>query len=262
MQEPELRAALVAALPRLRRVAHRIACPPTEPDDLVQDTVERAWRERSGFRGGAAVSTWLHRILVNRAIDLCRATRRARAGSAGTADPDDIGDFEVDDPAALACRASDVRALRAALSRLPTADRTVLALHDGEGWTARRVAEVCGLTTAAVQKRVQRGRIRLVRELATPAERAGRPAPECRAARADAPAFAEGALSGPRRAAVEEHLGNCDRCPSLLQALIGLRRAWERAPGPGPVPPEILSKVEDLLGADVLVDPWAATRSR
>lgn len=72
MDEPAFVAAMSAELPRLQRLARRVACGTTDPDDLVEDTLERAWRSRDRFRADSTAPTWLHRILVNRAIDLCR----------------------------------------------------------------------------------------------------------------------------------------------------------------------------------------------
>jgi RNA polymerase sigma-70 factor (ECF subfamily) len=238
------RDAVVAAIPRLRRLAYRVACPETDPDDLVQDTLERAWRSRERFRADATVTTWLHRILVNRAADLCRQTRVVASLDADTVES--LMDFEVDDVDTLLSRAADTAELRAALSRLPTNERMVLALHDGEGWTARRVGDVCGLTTAAVHKRLQRGRVRLTRELAGVQGRAQRPSPHCLRVRANASDYVDGRLCGDRKRWVEEHIRCCAQCPSLVQALIGLRAALEYAPGTPDPPDDVLRGLRAL----------------
>jgi RNA polymerase sigma factor (sigma-70 family) len=232
-------------MPRLRRLAYRVAGPAADPDDLVQDTLERAWRSRAEFRADASVTTWLHRILVNRAIDLGRP-----AGVAVTPlDPDTLAallDFEVDDVASVLSRAADTAKLRAALSRLPAHERMVLALHDGEGWTAGRIAEVCGLTTAAVHKRLQRGRIRLLRQLTEVEVSARPPSPQCASARADASDYVDGRLDDDRKRQVEEHIRSCTRCPALVQALIGLRAALECTPGSPEPPADVLRQLRDL----------------
>jgi RNA polymerase sigma-70 factor (ECF subfamily) len=233
------RDAVVAATPRLRRLAFRLACPGTDPDDLVQDALERAWRSRERFRADAAVTTWLHRILVNRAADLCRRSD-ATVTPLDADTVESLIDFEIDDVDALLARAADIAELRAALSRLPTDERMVLALHDGEGWTARRVGEVCGLTTAAVYKRLQRARVRLARELVGGQGRAQRPSAECRQVRADASDYVDGRLDGDHRRQVEEHIRGCAVCPSLVQALIGLRAALEYTPGTPDPPDDVL----------------------
>ncbi|ORW11406.1 sigma-70 family RNA polymerase sigma factor [Mycobacterium kyorinense] len=245
MEDLAFRDAVAAAIPRLRRLAYRVACSETDPDDLVQDTLERAWRSRVQFRADATVTTWLHRILINRAIDLCRPSRVAVT----PLDVDTLAslmDFEVDDVDTVLARAADIAKLRAALSQLPDLERMVLALHDGEEWTASRIGEVCGLTTAAVHKRLQRGRIRLIRQLSGAEVSARRPSPQCRAARADALDYVDGRLDDGRRRQVEEHIRGCARCPSLVQALIGLRAALEDTPGSREPPEDVLRRLRNL----------------
>lgn len=53
---------LVVEIPRLRRLAQRVASAGTDPEDLAQDALERAWQVRTSFREQAKLSTWLHRI--------------------------------------------------------------------------------------------------------------------------------------------------------------------------------------------------------
>lgn len=154
MDEQDFLERVTPEIRRLRRLAHRVACPGTEPDDLLQDTLERAWNSRDRFRADAAISTWLHRILVNRALDLCRRSAKVSTVTLDAETIDAHVDFEIDDLDALLARASDAGDLRAAMSRLPTDERMVLGLHDGEGWTARRIGEICGIPTATIHKRL------------------------------------------------------------------------------------------------------------
>lgn len=245
MDDLAFRDAVVAAIPRLRRLAYRVACPETDPDDLVQDTLERAWRSRGRFRADATVTTWLHRILVNRAADLCHRSHVALPIDADTIES--LMDFEVDDVDTLLARAADIAQLRAALSRLPTDERMVLALHDGEEWTARRVGEVCGLSTAAVHKRLQRARVRLSRELVGVQGRARRPSPRCRQVRAHASDYVDGRLDDDHKRQVEEHIRGCALCPSLVQALVGLRAVLEHTPGASEPPEDVLRRLRALL---------------
>lgn len=226
MDDSDFRDALAAEIPRLRRLASRVAPVGTDPDDLVQDTLERAWRGREAFRAGSAASTWLHRILVNRAQDLTGKT---------TATPVDVTDledrhlfgFEVDDPAVVLERAHDIAQLRAALSRLAPLDRMILALHDGEGWPVKDIAEACGLGTAAAHKRLQRGRFRLAHALTDEVYGISPPDEHCLHARSMAGDYFDGLLATDDRLRIEEHLRTCERCPPLGQALLGLRGALE-----------------------------------
>jgi RNA polymerase sigma-70 factor (ECF subfamily) len=230
--------ALIVAIPRLRRLAHRIASPPVDPEDLLQDALERAWRSRDTFRDDATITTWLYRILVNRAVDLHRLARslpvpNSEGDLAGPADPAGI---DVVDPVAVLERAADIAQLRAALTHLAPGERTVLALHDGEGWTARLIGEVLDLPPGTVHKRVQRARLRLLRALTVADGPARPPSEHCHRTRGNALAYLDGTLDDPTRRLVEDHIAGCARCPSLVQALLGLPDTLRRAPGPdGPV---------------------------
>jgi RNA polymerase sigma factor (sigma-70 family) len=231
VDDEQFRAMLEAEIPRLRRVVERLAPIGVDPDDLAQDTLERAWRSRGSFRAEAAPATWLYRIALNRASDLAPRGSAPLVLDVDSLADDDLFDFEVDDPADVLDRAADTAALRAALSRLAPVDRMVLALHDGEGWAAREIGEACGIGPAAAHKRVQRGRFRLARELAN----APATGPErdvlCASVRTLAPEYLDGSLDAQRSAVVEEHIKDCHRCPPLAQAVIGLRAALERGVG-------------------------------
>lgn len=241
MDEEAFRRQLLAEVPRLARVAHRLTPPGVDHEDLVQDVLERAWRSRMGFRHGSRLSTWLHAIMINRANDLTRRRQHEREEIL----EQDLLEFEIDDPVAAVERAEDAGLLRAALSRLSPLDRTVLVLHDGEQWTAGQVAEICGMSADAVHKRVQRARLRLARELAECPSAASvwRVSPACRRAREAASAYLEGELDPATRAAVDEHLQRCQRCPALIQALVGLRGAL--ATSGVPVPNRLREAVRD-----------------
>jgi len=236
MDAGELAVRLQAELPRLRRLAERLAPAGVEPEDLVQDVVERAWRARGSFRAQAQASTWLHRILVNRAADLARRGGARPRSVALEGEEVDLLAWagELGDPALLAQRAEDRALLRAALSRLAPGDRTVLVLFDGEEMEAAQIGQILGIGAEAVHKRVQRARWRLARELAA-GERApaaaGPPPPSCRVALARAGDYLEDRLEAEERARVDAHLRGCERCPPLVQALVGLRAAL-RAPAP------------------------------
>jgi RNA polymerase sigma factor (sigma-70 family) len=240
MTDDEFRGLLLAELPRLRRLSHRLTPPGVDAEDLAQDVLERAWRSRLEFRGVSVPSTWLHRIMVNRAADLAR--RGSRVGSEAV---EDYLLVEIDDPAAVLARAEDEAELRGALSRLRPEDRTALVLFDGEGLTAAEVGEVCGVSAAAVHKRVQRARWRLARELSeptTPPAACGLPSEACRNARHQASDYLDGRLDGPSEATVDRHLRHCTRCPPLVQALVGLRAAL-RSGAEARAPTELLRAV-------------------
>lgn len=234
MDDPAFGASMSAELPRLHRLAQRVACSATDPDDLVQDTLERAWRSRDRFRADSAAATWLHRILVNRAIDLCRRAGQIAVTGLDSVDDESLFDLEITEPGAVIAAAEDCARLRVALSRLASDERMVLVLHDGEGWSARRIGEICGLPTGTVHKRLQRGRVRLLRALAGTASGVGQePAESCRRIRSGASDYLDGRLNDAQVEELEAHVESCIRCPALVQALLGLKAALGREPRSG-----------------------------
>jgi RNA polymerase sigma-70 factor (ECF subfamily) len=245
MEDQQFQEALVAEMPRLARLGHRLTPPEVDEQDLVQDVLERAWRSRSGYREEARLSTWLHTIMVNRMNDLAR---RSGAGPVVDEEVDlDVCAVAVDDPEAVQQRAADAAELRAALSTLSTDDRTVLVLCDGEDWTARETGELLGSGTEAVHKRLQRGRIRLAAALAEAGADPGQGhAPEsCRAARDAVSDYIDDRLEPPDRELVDRHLRECRRCPPVAQAVVGVREAMKRHPG-DEVPPALRLAVSEL----------------
>src|ERR1700745_3259864 len=73
---------------RLWAVALRITCDPDDAADALQDAMISAFRRAGDFRGESAVTTWLHRIVVNASLDLLR--RRSAQSVAWSGDPDEL----------------------------------------------------------------------------------------------------------------------------------------------------------------------------
>jgi RNA polymerase sigma-70 factor (ECF subfamily) len=151
-----------------------------DAEDLVQETLLRAWRALERFEPRAQFQTWLYRIATNACLDeLERRPRRPEPvdpfpdrPSAGTASP-------TYDPAArYAIREGMELALMRAIQQLPGRQRAVLIFRDVLGWTAPEVAEVLESTVASVNSALQRARSTIERQLpetttppAEPAER-------------------------------------------------------------------------------------------
>jgi sulfide:quinone oxidoreductase len=216
---------------RLARLARRLAQPGLDPDDLLQDTLERGWRSCGALHDHDALGAWLRVIMVNRVRD--EARRRARVSFTTLPEAAEPEDLDIEDPLALIAAAEQEDHLRSALSRLPHDEQLAVALVDGEGWRADEVAAVCGCSAAAIHKRVQRARRRLALHLATDAGQPVRPASaECQAARELASDYLDGRLSPERRAGLEVHLRGCDRCPPILRTLQGIAAALGAGRGP------------------------------
>ncbi|TQJ25868.1 RNA polymerase ECF family sigma subunit [Micromonospora sp. A202] len=147
---------------RLWAVALRTLGDREEAADALQDALLSAHRAASRFRGDSAVTTWLHRIVVNACLDRIRRRQahptvplpdgnRAEDGS-GT------GGIE---PAAVAQDHDTVLVVREALAALPLEQRAALVLVDVQGYPVAEVARILGVAEGTVKSRCARGRARL-----------------------------------------------------------------------------------------------------
>ena len=149
---------------RLWAVAVRTLGDPDDAGDALQDAMISAFRRAGSFRGDSAVTTWLHRIVVNACLDLLRR-RAARPATGGLAD-------EAMDALALTSRGpgpadSDTSLdVTAALRTLPPDQRAALVLVDMLGYPVAEAAAVLGTTEGTVKSRCSRGRARLLPRLA------------------------------------------------------------------------------------------------
>lgn len=243
-------AALAAELPGLYRYARSIAADGAEAEDLVGDTVVRALERRAQYRGEAPLRAWLHQILYHLAVD--RARRHAHE-----LDVDDIEarwrdeDYSVDAQVVVE-RAESAVELRDALIRLPQRYRSVVVLHDAEGWPASEIAAALGISVPAAKQRLRRGRMMLVSALAHGQERrtANKGVPlSCWDAREQVSSYLDGELNEQGRAALEAHLATCATCPPLFQALVGARASVGALHDPDSVIPDRLAdRVRTHLG--------------
>ena len=140
---------------RLWRIALRTLGDPDDAADAVQDALVSAYRAAGGYRGEAAVTTWLHRIVVNACLDLVRR----RAVRPTTPLRDDAGDDAVA-PDLLGARETATEVL-AALRELPAEQAAAIVLVDVEGYPVAEVAEMLDVPTGTVKSRCARGRARL-----------------------------------------------------------------------------------------------------
>ena len=130
----------------------------------MQATVERGLTACAGFRGDSSLSTWLHRIMWNLAVDQSR--RDAHELLVDDVEAHWRDDRYSVDPHAVVERSLDADSLREALVRLPFIYRSALVLHDSLGWTHPLIAERLGITEVGSRQRVHRGRLLLVTALA------------------------------------------------------------------------------------------------
>ena len=79
---PSLKQAMLAALPSLRAFALSLSGRPDRADDLVQETVMKAWGAHASFIPGTSLRAWLFTIMRNRFLTNCRKSARERTGAA------------------------------------------------------------------------------------------------------------------------------------------------------------------------------------
>ena len=157
---------------RLWAVALRTCENREDAADALQDAMVSAFRRADSYRGDAAVSTWLHRIVVNACLDALRRRKVRLADSL----PDDVHEHDVrapgDSPGGRATAAPDPAeavlssehrtAVLAALQALPPEQKVALVLVDMYGYSVQEVAAVLECPPGTVKSRCARGRSRLV----------------------------------------------------------------------------------------------------
>jgi RNA polymerase sigma-70 factor (ECF subfamily) len=145
---------------RLWAVALRVTCDPDDAADALQEAMISAFRRAGDFRGESAVTTWLHRIVVNAALDLLR--RRSTHSVGWSGDPDDLPvtePWQATDSAAATESRLDVDA---AIRTLAPPQRAALVLVDMLGYPVADVAVILGVSEGTVKSRCARGRARLL----------------------------------------------------------------------------------------------------
>jgi RNA polymerase sigma factor (sigma-70 family) len=145
--------AILTELPRLRRYARALVRDRAAADDLVQDTLERAWSRVAQWRPGSDLRAWLFSIMHNLRVDQLR-----RPGLNTL--PMEDEDFAVPTRATQSDRL-EVNDLESALARLPEEQRAVLLLVALEDMTYDQVAGALGIPAGTVMSRLARGRERL-----------------------------------------------------------------------------------------------------
>jgi RNA polymerase sigma-70 factor (ECF subfamily) len=148
---------------RLWAVALRTVCDPEEAADALQDAMVSAFRRAADFRGESAVTTWLHRIVVNASLD--RLRRRAARPALSTGDEQAFEALvpQAGDPT----RSTDTRLdVNAALRMLPPPQRAALVVVDMLGFGVADAAIILDTSPGTVKSRCARARARLLPYLA------------------------------------------------------------------------------------------------
>jgi len=150
---------------RLWAVAIRTLGNHEEAADALQDALLSAFRRADSFRGDAAVTTWLHRIVVNACLDRVRRTKSRPVDAL----PDDLDHHSLvasaPEPDPVLEREARIDVL-AALATLGGEQRAAIVLVDMEGYSVDEAATLLGCPAGTVKSRCARGRARLLPLLA------------------------------------------------------------------------------------------------
>jgi RNA polymerase sigma-70 factor (ECF subfamily) len=155
---------------RLFRVARAILRDETEAEDALQDAYLDAYRHIGGFRGGAQLTTWLTRIVINQALMRLRRRKRDRVvvplAAPGPAEVAEVADTHTESPPGAVLRAELRRLLEQRIDDLPVAFRTVFVMRDVEDMSMPEIADCLGIPAATVRTRLFRARALLREALA------------------------------------------------------------------------------------------------
>ena len=147
---------VIALIPALRAFAWSLSHNSADADDLVQDTLIKAWTHRAKFEPGTNLRAWLFTILRNTYYTAVVKKRREVADEDGkhaaTLSSAPTQDWSV-----------AVHSLRNALQQLPHEHREALVLVGAAGMTYEEAAEICGCALGTIKSRVNRARARLLR---------------------------------------------------------------------------------------------------
>jgi RNA polymerase sigma-70 factor (ECF subfamily) len=147
---------VVGLIPALRAFAWSLSHNVSDADDLVQDTLIKAWTNREKFEPGTNLRAWLFTILRNTYYtNVLRRRREVR---------DETGEYA---GALKAAPTQDwsvaIHALQTALRQLPDEHREALILVGAAGLSYEEAAEICGCALGTIKSRVNRARARLLK---------------------------------------------------------------------------------------------------
>lgn len=158
---------------RLFRVARSILKDDCRAEDVLQEAYLDAYRHVAAFRGQSSVTTWLTRIVINRALMDLRKHRRDRVvvpfdGHDDEREPMEpqMVDDRIESPSDATLRAEVRRLIEHRLDDLPVAFRTVFILREVEDLSVEETAECLGIPPATVRTRLFRARALLRAALA------------------------------------------------------------------------------------------------
>ena len=171
---------LVAEVPNLRAFARSLTQNQASADDLVQETVLKAWTKRDSYQRGTNLRAWMFTILRNTFISSKRKIKReiedvdgSHAARLSQAPPQDA--------------AMELADFRRAFATLPDDQREALVLVGAAGFTYEEAAGICDCAVGTMKSRVNRARNRLTELLGLPGEDIAKALPSEAASASGAP---------------------------------------------------------------------------
>lgn len=154
LSDPEFKQQLAQVIPHLRAFGRSLSGSRDLADDLVQETLMKAWAARQRFQAGTNMRAWTFIILRNLYLSQMR-----RARFKGEWD-DLVADRILAAPASQD-RHVELGDMQRALLHLPQPQREALILVGAGGFAYEEAAEICGVAVGTIKSRVARGRVAL-----------------------------------------------------------------------------------------------------
>ncbi|MCJ8159571.1 sigma-70 family RNA polymerase sigma factor [Sphingomonas sp. LaA6.9] len=152
--DDEFKAELAAVIPHLRAFGRSLSGNADLADDLVQETLMKAWAARKRFQAGTNMRAWTFIILRNLYLS---QMRRARFKG----EWDDLAADRILAAPASQDRHVELADMQRALMLLPQPQREALILVGAGGFAYEEAAEICGVAVGTIKSRVARGRVAL-----------------------------------------------------------------------------------------------------
>jgi RNA polymerase sigma-70 factor (ECF subfamily) len=218
--------------------------------EVLQETLLAAFRYLPGFRGDAALSTWLFQI----ARSFCIKARRGQHPTRSLDDPDALALVDPEPPPDARVHAREIGELMSrAIATLAPEQREVLILRDVEGLSAEQAAGVIGIEVGALKSRLHRARMALRTELAGAFgnEQRAEPCPELAQ---ELTAYVGAEIDQATCVQIEKHLATCARCAGACDELERTVSLCRRLPG-DEVPAAVRVAVRKAIEAAVAASP-------
>jgi RNA polymerase sigma factor (sigma-70 family) len=154
LSDPEFKEQLAAVIPHLRAFGRSLSGSRDLADDLVQETLLKAWAARKRFQAGTNMRAWTFIILRNLFLS---QMRRARFKG----EWDELTASKILAAPASQDRHVELGDMQRALLHLPQPQREALILVGAGGFAYEEAAEICGCAVGTIKSRVARGRVAL-----------------------------------------------------------------------------------------------------